>query len=127
MTGEVGASCTYEYLLQSKWACPGQVYVEPDSSNALSGGSIFLIILVSLLFAYFVVGWFICAYMNRKDRGYGDVIGNIPHVTFWSKLPSLVFAGCCFTKDFVVSFVSKDGDKNEVGDQVTPYENIDDE
>ena len=83
------------------------VYPEGGSSS-LSGGSIFLIIFFTLLFAYFVFGRIICAFMNRKDKGFCDVWGNIPHATFWGKLPALVYAGCCFTKDFLLGLCSKD-------------------
>eukprot|EP00483_Globobulimina_turgida_P012385 UN12408 len=99
--GEPGVSCTYEFNIKTKWACPGQVYVEPEK-NSLSGGWIFVIFFLSVVFAYFVFGWCLCAYLNRKDRGFGDVTGNIPHITFWTNIPALTFAGCCFTKDFFV-------------------------
>eukprot|EP01084_Bolivina_argentea_P085819 155120_1 len=105
--GELHSSCNYEFNIRTKWACPGQVYTE--SSSSLSGGWIFVILFLSIFFAYFAFGWCFCAYLNRKDRGYGDVFGNIPHVTFWTKLPALTFAGCCFTKDFLCGLCSKGG------------------
>jgi len=98
-------SCEYYMHVNTKWACAGEVYREPASS-ALSGGSIFCIILASVVFAYFVGGWMLCAYLNRKDGV--TVCGNVPHITFWSKLPALTFAGCCFTKDFIQGLLQKD-------------------
>eukprot|EP00486_Rosalina_sp_Unknown_P006564 CAMPEP_0201569996 /NCGR_PEP_ID=MMETSP0190_2-20130828/12025_1 /ASSEMBLY_ACC=CAM_ASM_000263 /TAXON_ID=37353 /ORGANISM="Rosalina sp." /LENGTH=280 /DNA_ID=CAMNT_0047993021 /DNA_START=31 /DNA_END=873 /DNA_ORIENTATION=+ len=120
-------SCSYEIQIETKWACPDQVYTEDTTS--LSGGWIFLIILFSGIFAYFLFGWILCAFMNRKDRGFGDVCGNVPHGTFWTKLPSLVFAGCCFTKDFLFGMCDKSGgDSNQTSGANGgggAYENID--
>ena len=98
---------------------------DDGSSSVLSGGSIFVIILISCLFAYFVFGWITCAFLNRKDRGYTDICGNVPHATFWIKLPSLVFAGCCFTKDFLFGLCSKDGSYTRTDETTGGYENID--
>eukprot|EP01084_Bolivina_argentea_P099417 178721_1 len=122
--GEISA-CVYEMYIDTKWACPGERY-DPDDSS-ISGGTVFLIIFAGALFLYFVAGWIVCAFMNQKDRGFSDIVGNIPHLTFWSKLPALVIAGCCFTKDFCFGLCS--GKKTDA--MVTPnaggddYDNLD--
>merc|ERR1719411_999197 len=120
---EAGESsqCTYGFRIRTKWACPFQKPPYGGESDGISAGTVFCIILASVVFAYFVFGWCLCAVLNRKDRGFGDVTGNIPHVTFWTKLPALTFAGCCFTKDFVLALFNKDG--NETGNEDTPGSN----
>mmetsp|Transcript_58998 Transcript_58998/g.93879 ORF Transcript_58998/g.93879 Transcript_58998/m.93879 type:complete len:377 (+) Transcript_58998:158-1288(+) len=121
--GEVpNQDCKYEFQIYTKWACAGQYYDPEDGSSSLSAGSIFLIILLAGLFAYFCFGWIVCFFMNRKDRGF-DVVGNIPHVTFWTKLPALTIAGCCFTKDFCLGLCSK-GTSAEDG-SAAAYESVD--
>lgn len=122
--------CYYEFQVATKWACPGEVPPETED-NSLSGGSIFVIILISGFFAYFVFGWITCAFLNRKDRGCTDICGNVPHATFWIKLPSLVCAGCCFTKDFLFGLCSKDGGSStntnaQIKGNGAAYETIDD-
>eukprot|EP01083_Nonionella_stella_P065010 169919_1 len=108
--GEKGEGCNYEFNLATRWACKGQVYATTD--DGLSGGSIFLILLGSAVFSYFCIGWCLCAYMNKDDRQWTD-ISNIPNVTFWAKCPALVYAGCCFTKDFCCGLCAKDNTGNE--------------
>lgn len=88
--------------ISSRWACPDEIYttMEPEELT-LSGGSIFVIIVFGAVFIYLVFGWIICAIKNRNDHSVCDVEANIPHIVFWMKLPSLVTAGCTFSKDFV--------------------------
>lgn len=114
--GEGFTRCTYLFIVETKWACPNEIF-NPSSnkSNTLSPGSIFLIILLSIIFGYFLFGWFISSFINRKDRPFNDIYGNIPHVTFWRKLPSLVYAGCCFTKDFCVGMFQKEDNSTSNG------------
>ena len=115
-----GQQCRYYFDIKTKWACPGQIYTDPEDSSSLSGGTVFCVVLFSVVFAYFCIGWIVCTTLNRKDRGFGDVTGNIPHVTFWTKLPALTLAGCFFTKDFCVGLCGKEKDPSDES-----YENID--
>lgn len=99
--------------IETKWACPGEIYTtqEPED-NSLSGGSIFVIILFVLFLSYCIIGYIICAILNRKDHPYWDCEANIPHLVFWAKLPSLVVAGCLFSKDFILALLGCEGDQD---------------
>lgn len=71
------------------------VLVQPDSKGGhlgLSGGSIFLIFIVSLLAVYLLIG----CYFQRKHKG---VTGweSIPHYQHWANLRELVLDGCRYS------------------------------
>ena len=106
-------NCSAWMDIETKWACPGEIYTtqEPED-NSLSGGSIFVIILFVLFLSYCIIGYIICAILNRKDHPYWDCEANIPHLVFWAKLPSLVVAGCLFSKDFILALLGCEGDQD---------------
>jgi len=89
--------CEFEMYIETQWGCPGQHYEEADEDQ-MSFGTYFLVVLFAMFVIYCGCGWIFATIKNGK---HGDCVGNIPHVTFWSKLPLLVFAGCVFTKDFL--------------------------
>ena len=100
-TENVG-DCQSEMYVDTQWACPGEIYTtEAPIDNSLSEGSVFIIVIFVGFIIYFVVGWTVNACRNRRDHGCYDVMANIPHFVFWTKLPLLVVAGCSFTGDFL--------------------------
>lgn len=68
---------------------------------SISYGTMFLLGLLTILFMYFVIGWAIKSFANKQDDN--DCIDNCPHADFWSHFPSLVFHGCCYSKDTIMS------------------------
>jgi len=112
------ANCEYEVTVPTKYACPGGV---PSKAAGLSGGSIFLIILVVLIPVYCIAG---IAY-NRKQAGKEGFKNCIPHGTLWcNRLPYWTKTGCFVSWKFFVStfrlcqkkFCGKDIRENEDGD-----------
>ena len=89
-------SCNFEMFIESVWGCPGMVY--QGQGIQLSPGTYFIIFLFAGLLIYFITGWILNCINNGK---YGDFVSNMPHLTFWSKLPMLIRAGCIFSKDFL--------------------------
>jgi len=106
VTEQFGA-CRYLIDIRTKFACPGTP-CELDEGG-ISGGWIFIIILVCGFFAYFCIGYIVMAVTVNKEGGFGDFNNNIPNRAFWSKLPALVIAGCAVTKDSVLGLVNKGG------------------
>eukprot|EP00484_Ammonia_sp_Unknown_P012291 CAMPEP_0197079086 /NCGR_PEP_ID=MMETSP1384-20130603/213446_1 /TAXON_ID=29189 /ORGANISM="Ammonia sp." /LENGTH=295 /DNA_ID=CAMNT_0042517959 /DNA_START=891 /DNA_END=1778 /DNA_ORIENTATION=- len=102
--GSIG-DCMGFMSIDSKWACPGAIHTTPlpEEVHSLSGGTIFLIVLAIGFLLYFVVGYVICAIINRRDHSFGDYESNIPHIVFWMRLPALVVAGCAFCRDFCLA------------------------
>ena len=90
--------CQFEIYVDTIWGCPGML--TEGANEQLSPGTYFIIVLFGGLMIYCMIGWLI-GYINNGK--YGDFVSNIPHITFWLKLPSLVLAGCVFTKDFFMS------------------------
>jgi len=111
---EQGNSCIYTVNVRTKYACLGQSYSCSDSAGSgLSGGWVFIIILLSALFLYCTVGYLVMGLAVNKEGGLGDFSNNIPQKEFWMIFPSLVVAGCSVTKEFVVGLVRKE---NAAGD-----------
>jgi len=81
----------YHFSYVSRDACGKKSSKSSDDGGLLiSGGWLFLILLfcVALIYVVVGVGW----NLYKKKRG-KDLL---PHWPFWSSLPSLVFAGCCY-------------------------------
>jgi len=78
-------NCEYSVDVHTNLVCSGSTHSGAGSS--LSGGSIFLILLVSLLFVYILVG---VGINYHKEKSYST-----PHRDFWcSKLPYWTKVGC---------------------------------
>lgn len=108
---EIPGSCFYELTVRTQYACTGQSYACPDSdaNSGLSGGWIFIIILLSATCMYCFVGYIVMGTAVNKEGGLKDFGNNIPQKNFWLMCPSLVWAGCCFTKDFIGGLFNKKG------------------
>lgn len=105
---ETGNSCYYTVNIATKYACTATpISCATDASGALSGGSVFLIILVSALFLYCIVGYIVMGLIVNKEGGLGDFSNNIPNKGFWTVFPSLVVAGCSVTKEAVMGLLRK--------------------
>jgi len=64
-----------------------------SSDSGISGGWIFIIIVVVSVFVYVVSG---CIYKRHK-KGTTGMKESCPNVDFWSDVPSLAKGGCLFT------------------------------
>jgi len=90
--------CQYTFTMASSAACPSSGPTSPPpgpgapGSKSISGGTIFLIILLVSTFLYIVLG---CFYMTKYKGTTGRE--SCPNYTFWSSLPGLVKEGCMFT------------------------------
>lgn len=76
----------YNFVWETKYACP-----VASTSGGISGGAIFLIFLLCLVFVY-LVGGVAFNMIIRKQRG----IEAIPNLEFWTLVPHLVIDGCKF-------------------------------
>lgn len=119
-------NCVYEMTIATKYACPGNTEICSDSGNGddgdsgLSGGWVFIILLIAAFMLYCVIGYVITGLRN-KEGNMSDICDNIPNKEFWTKLPSLVCAGCGFTKDFCIALCCR-----MRGDTDDDFEDIDD-
>lgn len=82
------SSCVYQVNLAHPVACSGG----GDDNNGLSGGAIFLIIVFSVLAAYFLFGFLICRFKFGRTG-----LDSCPNRAFWCSLPGWYIAGCGFT------------------------------
>jgi len=80
-----GGTKNYHLVLNTKYACPGV-------KGGITGGGIFLIILVSVAFLYLVVGMLVM----RFGKG-ATGAEMVPNHDFWVSLPGLFMDGCRFT------------------------------
>eukprot|EP01084_Bolivina_argentea_P122712 217450_1 len=69
---------------------------ENVSSNVISGGWIFIIIFVTVLTCYCLIG---CIYNGKQNENYLDIANNIPNYSLWKLLPKLTITGCKVTYD----------------------------
>jgi len=100
-------ACTYTFSLSSCLACDGGCPggSSSSSSSSLSGGWIFIIILIVVTFVYCVAGYIYNGYKNQKQ--WANFKENTPNYDFWTTVPQWTWAGCCVTKDFIVSLYDK--------------------
>jgi hypothetical protein len=98
--------CNYTLTFQTRHACPAVDFPGGQGGNgggggvALSGGSIFLVILLCGTFAYCAIGMFV----NFQRGRHGSDI--IPQREFWIALPGLVWAGCRYSASLLSCRVS---------------------
>lgn len=62
------------------------------SSSGLSGGAIFLIVVLASLAAYFIVGFLVCKFYFKQPT----IKQSIPHHNFWCSLPGWFVSGVYF-------------------------------
>eukprot|EP00484_Ammonia_sp_Unknown_P017113 CAMPEP_0197026742 /NCGR_PEP_ID=MMETSP1384-20130603/6769_1 /TAXON_ID=29189 /ORGANISM="Ammonia sp." /LENGTH=266 /DNA_ID=CAMNT_0042455463 /DNA_START=90 /DNA_END=890 /DNA_ORIENTATION=+ len=114
---EVTGSCFYTTTIYTKYACDGNTECShsggggdsgsDSAETGLSGGWIFIIILLGALFLYFVVGYIVMATTVNKQGGFGDFANNIPNKAIWVACPSLVIAGCMVSKEAIMNVFNK--------------------
>jgi len=85
-------ACYYTAKAKTSKACPTYV---PSENKGLSGGWIFIIILIVIIPIYIVVGYV----YNSKKSGTKGIRENCPQAGFWFALPGLVKDGFRFTWD----------------------------
>jgi len=83
-------TCSYTMNIVTSYACAGGA--GGGGSKGLSGGWVFIIILIVCLFVYIVAG---CVYQRKKKGASG--VESIPNIEFWRGLPGLVKEGFSFT------------------------------
>jgi len=82
-------TCTYTMNILTSFVCQGS---GGEPSKGLSGGWIFIIILIVLIVLYIAVG---CVYQRKKKGANG--MESCPNIEFWRGLPILVKEGFTFT------------------------------
>ena len=80
----------YFLSIEGPCACPGKCTYKPPA--AISGGGIFLLVLVCLIVSYLLVGVLILRCVKHQQG-----IDMIPHRTFWMHVPSDALGGVRFT------------------------------
>jgi hypothetical protein len=89
---------TCQYEMDIIWSCKGGGGGGSSSSNDLSGGWIFIIILICVFAVYCIFGY-VWNKTRNEANGWGDVSKNTPHHDFWCHLHQYVIAGCVVTKE----------------------------
>ena len=125
-TVEEPVACNYVMILYTKYACPGHQYSKSvcltQNNSSLSGGWIFIIIFISIIFIYCIVGYIIMATTINKENGFNDIKGNIPNFQFWKIIPKYVMAGCFVTYQYVMNLIRKEqGNNNSDHQAVTAH------
>jgi len=82
-----GSTCHYTIEMKSKAAC-----LHDSGDGGISGGTVFLIILLVSVFLYVAIGCAVC--IKKYERRGLDAC---PHKDFWAAIPGLVKDGCSFT------------------------------
>eukprot|EP01083_Nonionella_stella_P028025 77164_1 len=127
IVNEATGSCYYEVEIKTQYACAASQNTgcvsAASSDSSLSGGWIFIIILLSGLFLYCVAGYLIMGLSVNTDGGLGDFANNIPQKSFWIVLPSLVIAGCSVTFEFCSNKVNDLRNKGNEGQEALVTDN----
>jgi len=101
LTSTEPSTCAYEITIPTKYVC--DEYILPNATEGLSGGSIFLIVLLVLITVYCIGGF---GFNNYRRSAEG--LEAVPQSSFWCKqLPFWVKTGCMVCWAFTVnSFLS---------------------
>ena len=117
--------CYYHTILRTKYACciecggGGDDGNDDELNDGLSGGWIFIIILICCLSIY-CIGGYIMNGMKSKD--WMNYKGNVPQFsTFWIYVPRLVKAGCMVSYEYLRGKIGGDGSNNDTGDIYEKY------
>jgi hypothetical protein len=81
-------ACIFNIKISAAGACP--------ISSGIAGGTVFIIILLVLIFVYLIGG---VLYNRFKEKQTGLAL--LPHPTFWLLLVGLFLDGCRFTLSFI--------------------------
>eukprot|EP01084_Bolivina_argentea_P174888 302908_1 len=96
--------CQYYIVMETKYACP--VTDTSDSISSMSGGTVFIIIVIVLFSSYCLIGYIFNGYKRNEWK---DIKQNTPHLhTFWVYLPSLVVTGCRVSYEYLYSVIGKE-------------------
>lgn len=114
--------CYYHTTMRTKYACAtgggggGGDGATTDESG-MSGGWVFIIILICLVSVYCIGGYVMA---GVKSGNWGDVKGNIPQYrTLWMYVPKLVLAGCITSFEWIKGKAggNKYGDTDDIYEQ----------
>jgi hypothetical protein len=83
--------CTYTINVHTELICPGSAS-GPPKGGGLSGGWVFIIILLVSIVLYIGIG---CVYQRKKKGASGTE--SCPNIEFWRSFPGLVKEGISFT------------------------------
>ncbi|CAF0920440.1 unnamed protein product [Rotaria sp. Silwood1] len=86
---------TFNIYVQSRCCCPGKCHYSPDS-RSISGGAIFIILLVSILFVYIIGGMIFLKY-TRGATG-SDMI---PNRVIWINITSYALDGLRYSMQII--------------------------
>jgi len=84
-------ACTLTITYTNSVSCP--VSADSLGGGGLSGGSVFLILVLVVAVVYTAGG---CIY-NRRKNGTVGMAESCPNIGFWRAIPELTMAGCRFT------------------------------
>eukprot|EP01084_Bolivina_argentea_P114555 203908_1 len=96
----------YEIFIPTYLACVNN----DDGSNnkaSLSGGSIFVIFFVSVVFSYCLFGYIAVWKLKNKNKPFGNYKDNIPQYEYWIVLPVLVKTGCMVSYEWLMTKIRK--------------------
>eukprot|EP00461_Guttulinopsis_vulgaris_P007363 UN07411 len=74
----------------------------PLDDDGLSGGAIFLIIVLCSFLTYFIAGFLICKFYFKQST----ITNSIPHFQFWRALPGFYIAGIKLTFSTIQSAIT---------------------
>ena len=94
-------------VINTKYACTSNINVPPTSSKRQKAGLALLILSLVGVVCYCVIGWWINGYRKGGKYGMDEFNDNVPHKDFWMIFPSLVWAGCAVTRDFMIRMFDK--------------------
>ena len=102
-------TCLYQVTITTKYACQDQIQScsDSDNPNTLGLGYIFILVLFGGILVYCIVGYFVMGLCVNREGGITDYKDNIPNKSFWCNLPSLVMAGCLYSKEIICGVCSK--------------------
>jgi hypothetical protein len=108
---------TFDFSYPTKWSCVGASTAPEPEDEGISGGWIFIIIVLCVAFLYTLIG---CLWKSQKMGAAG--MERSPNIDFWRTLPGLTRDGFVFTYRKLSSCCGGGGGGG--GGPVEPYEEM---
>jgi hypothetical protein len=102
-------SCTYTMTINTASVCPGSAGGGSPPKGGISGGWVFIIILLVSIVLYISLG---CVYQRKKKGATGTE--SLPNIEFWRSFPGLVKDGLVFTWTKLRGLCGKKADYAEI-------------
>jgi len=97
MTITEPTTCDYSVIVPTQYVCDS--YINKSVEDGLSGGAVFLIILL-----VFIIFYCVCGYGFNKYRRGMEGVSAVPQVQFWTTVfPFWVKTGCMVSWAFTVN------------------------